>query len=76
MFEWDNEAAVPFAKALVDTIYVDKGLSYEDFQIPSQFTRAEVVEASSGGRRRRRCRKTRKGRKSRRCRTKRRRSRR
>ena len=73
MFEWDNEAAVPFAKALVDTIYVDKGLSYEDFQIPSQFTRAE---ASSGGRRRRRCRKTRKGRKSRRCRTKRRRNRR
>ena len=76
MFEWEDEAALPLARALVDTIYVDKGLSYEDFQIPSQVTRGAAEEASSGGRRRRRTRKTRKGRKSRRCRTKRRRSRR
>lgn len=75
MFEWDNEQALPLARALVDTIYIDKGLSYEDFQIPTQFTRA-AAEASLGGRRRRRCKRTRKGRKSRRCRTKRRKSRR
>jgi len=61
MFEWEGEEPQTFAKALNDTIYVDKGLTIDEFQIPSQSS-----EPSLGGRRRRRrTRKTRKGRKSR-----------
>jgi hypothetical protein len=61
MFEWEGEEPQTFAKALNDTIYVDKGLTIDEFQVPSQ-----ASEPSLGGRRRRRrTRKTRKGRKSR-----------